>query len=299
MNTRIEKFKTGIKKDPLRTISRAIKYTLQDLFVIIGYRTCRALIMHLPTQQQALIKDSLHPIVRMDYDRYEINICADSIHLIKRARAYQKEPDTVRWIEEFVDAGEIFYDIGANVGAYSLIASKYFLGNLKIYAFEPSFSNYDQLCRNVILNDCKDSIFPYLIALNDRSGPVIFNYKMLDAGGAYHKLGDIQNGNPGGFVPAYQQRLLGFSIDYLVSSFGFPAPNHIKLDVDGAEVVVLEGAAETLKGNFVKSILVEVRESDGTGAKVLNQLSLAGFDLVSEINLRNKGIWNYIFKKRP
>ena len=79
----------------------------------------------LPKRTLVRLKANLSPIVQLDYRRHRILLHADSPLGLYRARACQKEPETVRWIEEFVRPGDVFYDIGANVGAYSLIASKY------------------------------------------------------------------------------------------------------------------------------------------------------------------------------
>ena len=50
----------------------------------------------------------------------------DSLTFHRTNSACRKEPDTVRWIEEYLSEGDVFYDIGANVGAYSLVAASIF-----------------------------------------------------------------------------------------------------------------------------------------------------------------------------
>src|SRR5262245_25440744 len=74
----------------------------------------------------------------LDYPRSDIYLdvqSSDEYYL--RLRSCYKEPETVEWIEKFVRENDVFYDIGANVGAYSLIASRFANGKATVYAFEP------------------------------------------------------------------------------------------------------------------------------------------------------------------
>lgn len=261
------------------------------------FHMARILLRCLPTRTLANLKHSLSPVTRLDYHRHKILMHADSELGLYRARACWKEPETVSWIEESVQPGEVFYDIGANVGAYSLVASKYCGGHLTVHAFEPSFSTYYQLCRNIILNNCEDSITPHMIGLTKASGPVVFNYRSLEAGSSLHSL--VENADaPELFHPLYRQRILGFSLDYLVSHFNFPVPHHIKLDVDGPELDILYGATHTLEQNVVKSILVEVGTENRQADSVTEFLNSKNFQLLSRIDRGGGTTWNYIFKRR-
>lgn len=76
------------------------------------------------------VKDKFDTYGELDYNKGKFYMF-DSI----RTHSYAKEPETVRWIETF-NKKDIAYDIGANVGAYSLIMSKY---SKEVYAFEPAF----------------------------------------------------------------------------------------------------------------------------------------------------------------
>ena len=71
----------------------------------------------------------------------------------------------MRWIEGFVGPGDVFYDIGANVGAYSLIAARATANRARILAFEPVPSSFLDLSRNVALNACADSVVALPFAL--------------------------------------------------------------------------------------------------------------------------------------
>ena len=61
---------------------------------------------------------------------------------------FSKEPETIKWIDEF-KKGSTFFDIGANIGLYSIYAAE--VKNSSVYAFEPSFFNLEFLARNILL----------------------------------------------------------------------------------------------------------------------------------------------------
>ena len=82
---------------------------------------------------------------------------------------FSKEPETLEWIDSFEsNKGEdiIFWDIGANIGLYSIYAAQKHK-NIIIYSFEPSTSNLRVLSRNISINELQNKIiinqFPYLI----------------------------------------------------------------------------------------------------------------------------------------
>jgi tRNA G46 methylase TrmB len=62
-----------------------------------------------------------------------------------------KEPDTLDWIDANLRDGDIVFDIGANIGLYTLYAAKR-NPRCTVYAFEPAFQNFASLCRNIALN---------------------------------------------------------------------------------------------------------------------------------------------------
>ena len=186
------------------------------------------------------LNSEMNVVEKMDYERYDIwlNINSQTEYKV-RLNSCKKEPDTVQWIENFLQAGDVFYDIGANVGVYSFVASKYFQGQLKIYAFEPAFMNFNQLCKNIYINKCQDNIIPLQIALSDQTILNNFNYSSLTIGGAQNTLGEAINEKGAAFSPVFTQYTLSYRIDDLIENFGLPVPNHLKIDVDGIEFLVL------------------------------------------------------------
>ena len=83
-----------------------------------------------------------------------------------RAKSFfTKEPETVEWISTF-NSQETLFDLGANVGVYSLLAAK---AGVKVVAFEPEPQNFSVLTMNIYLNELSDLIVPLNIAISDRT----------------------------------------------------------------------------------------------------------------------------------
>src|SRR5215210_5569231 len=90
-------------------------------------------------------------IAEVDYPGARIRIRADTEEIVHlRLRPAAKEPWTVEWIEQNLRDGDVLWDIGANVGVYSLIAAKVASG-ARVVAVEPGYATFASLCDNVLL----------------------------------------------------------------------------------------------------------------------------------------------------
>lgn len=98
------------------------------------------------------------------------------------------------------------------------------------------------------------------------------------------------------FQPQFNQHVLSYRIDDLIDQFGLPAPHHLKIDVDGLEAKVLEGARQTLKAGRIRSIIVEVNENI-SGHEFTEALAGFGFCLKSKHQRWTAGPFNYVFAK--
>jgi FkbM family methyltransferase len=243
------------------------------------------------------LNSATNVVKKMDYEHDDIWLNINSQTEYKtRLNSCKKEPDTIQWIEHFLRVGDIFYDIGANVGVYSFVASKYFKQKVKIYAFEPAFMNFNQLCKNIYLNKCQDNIIPLQIALSDQTILNNFNYSSLTIGGAQNTLGEAVNEKGEAFNPVFTQYTLSYRIDDLIENFGLPVPNHLKIDVDGIEFLVLKGAPKTLANSLLRSIIVELAEGERE-REVIAYLKNQGFYLHSQYPRMTPGLFNYIFQR--
>lgn len=255
---------------------------------IIGRAAVRmgvAITRLLPRRLWFRIRDEASLVKCMDYGRYPIYMCVDSwVEETVRLHSCKKEPATVEWIEKWFNPGDVFYDIGANVGAYSLVAFRFLTGNTKIYAFEPGFVTFPQLCRNIYLNGAADAIVPLQVALSDETSITGFHYHNLLSGGALHALKTPVDQYGKGFNPVFTLATMGYKLDEFIRQFGLTMPNHMKIDVDGSEYQILKGSQEVLGYPELRSILMEVDSSHEDAADIEKLLEKNGLVLHSRRN---------------
>jgi FkbM family methyltransferase len=233
----------------------------------------------LPTADVAQWRTRLEQTERLDDGSGEILLSVTGPHEHVRASSCRKEPWTVRWIEASVKPGDVLYDVGANVGAYSLLAAHRTRGDVRVFAFEPAFATYATLCRNVVLNHFEDCITPLPFALGDAKQLGQLNYACLDAGAALHTVGAEVDYRGVPFQPVYRQPILVQSLDALVRELGLPVPQHLKIDVDGTELAVLRGAREALCHNAMKTLLIEICELRAPATEITGFLEERGWSL--------------------
>ena len=210
---------------------------------------------------------------RLDYKPVEVLLHVDSpIEYQTRLHSCAKEPEMVEWIERSFAKGEVFYDIGANVGAYALLAAKTWGDEITVYAFEPAFPNFTQLCRNIRLNQCQNALVPLQIGLSNTTSLVPFNFADIDTGSALHALGEAVDQTGQRFAPSLQLKVVSYRLDDLLDQFDLPVPNHIKMDVDGVEMEILRGAENLLRNPKIKDLMIEGEEGSGVMHEITNFL---------------------------
>ena len=92
-------------------------------------------------------------------DEFTITFVAHSYleYLFRAQKSFHREKVTMYWLRNVVQPDDVIYDIGANVGAYSLFAGhKVKSGGGQVYAFEPAFFNFSSLSRNIEANQDKE-----------------------------------------------------------------------------------------------------------------------------------------------
>ena len=186
-----------------------------------------------------------------------------------------KEPEMLEWIEEY--GGGVFFDIGANIGIYSLFYAQVKEGN--VYSFEPSVFNLEGLAKNIYYNKIEDKVVLVPIAISNSNTIQTFNMSSIEHGGAMSNLGkDIYDQSGKLLEKIFKYQLTSIKpIDFL-KVMNLKKPNHIKIDVDGIEYMILSGLEEIF--DDVKSILIEVdRNFKDEMAKIKNLLQKNNFIL--------------------
>src|SRR3954452_22972396 len=225
--------------------------------VIAPWHRRRALEARVHKLERTLEKLRRPGPVALDYEPAEVVINSETKTEAKRRRAVYKEPWTVEWIES-LGAGDVLYDIGANVGVYSLIAAKRPRGALRVLAFEPGYANFAALCTNIALNGVGDDVTPLPITLGSETRLGRFRYSDVAPGAALH-AGAVDDVD---VEAVFEQPVLVYRLDELVERFALPGPGHLKIDVDGAELAVLQGAAGLLGSPSLRTVLVELSQRE-------------------------------------
>jgi FkbM family methyltransferase len=167
-----------------------------------------------------------------------------------------KEPETLNWIDKLPD-NSILWDIGANVGLYSVYAAK--VRNCRVYSFEPSIFNLELLARNIFLNGLQKNISIVPLPLSDAVGINSLNMTSTEWGGAISTFGSEAIGHDGKLMDKiFEFRTLGISMDFAVEFLNIPVPDYIKMDVDGIEHLILMGGKKLLKS--IKGVIIEIND---------------------------------------
>jgi FkbM family methyltransferase len=148
------------------------------------------------------------------------------------------EPEETAMVAALVRDGDCVYDIGANHGWYAITLALTHPG-CRIEAFEPIPATFRALARNVELNAAIDTVTLHQHGFSDEPGETTAFFYPEGSGNA--SLRDL-SGGPGVEQVTVSMRRL----DDLVAE-GAPAPDFLKIDVEGAELLVLRGARRTLE----------------------------------------------------
>lgn len=180
------------------------------------------------------------------------------------------ERHEITMLQRVLGPGDIFWDVGANVGFYTLMASR-LVGNAGlVIAFEPGTDSWRALMDNLNLNRTTN-VLPFKMAVSDDYGWVtLYSQEDLADGGASIIP------RPG--QPFREEVCPAINLDRFHRDLGRKAPTFIKIDVEGAEERVLKGGRQLLAGNSPPLLLVEMNDRQALGT-FLQGLGFAGAHL--------------------
>ena len=165
---------------------------------------------------------------------------------------FQSEKKLLDEIMDELESTDVFYDVGANVGLYTCFGAT---KCLKVVAFEPYPPNISELEHNAALNGQDVTILD--VALSDETGEIGFiteaneKTEYPDAGSAGFGRGTITEETADLMV----QTVRG---DELIAEGVVPPPNVVKIDVEGAEPLVIDGLANALSDERCRAVYCEV-----------------------------------------
>ena len=182
-------------------------------------------------------------------------------------------PASLTWEPEVTSVfrprkGEIVVDVGAQVGRYSIITSKLVQKEGKVIAIEPEPLNFKLLEANIKLHKA-ENIIPINCALTDTEG---YTKLWLGKTPGWHSCARVTNSKAnftGDFV-----NVRCMSLDSLLRELGIQQIDWLKIDVEGAELMVLSGGLFALKNSKNLKIIIEVTRNISA---TLGFLKMAGY----------------------
>lgn len=157
----------------------------------------------------------------------------------------------INFLRNSLKEGDVFIDIGANIGTYTLVASKSVGHTGRVYAFEPVKAIFRRLIENIEMNDLQN-IFPIRKAVYNDEGIVdifVSGNDNLGMSGIFH------HDNESGTI----EKAEAVNMDAFVEQEGLSRISLIKVDIEGAEFYALQGMVEVLK-RFKPLVLLELSE---------------------------------------
>ncbi len=184
------------------------------------------------------------------------------------------------WLREAllddVDAGDVVIDAGAHTGVYSLAIAS-IEPDACVHAVEPEPVAANRLRRNVSLNAYEPRIAVHELALGAGEGQVPFFRSV------YPEMGSLLP-DRAAFAEAFVRGTVKVTVTTLdegVASGRFPPPDHVKIDVEGAEADVLAGAATTISEHR-PHLYIDIHDRPdhpGHAAAIRRQLCSCGYHL--------------------
>jgi FkbM family methyltransferase len=158
------------------------------------------------------------------------------------------EFEEMSFVMHFLRPDDVFADVGANIGAFTVLAAG--VAGSRVIAIEASPDTFESLSSNVRLNGLQDRVRCTLVAAGPKEGEIQFT-----AGRGTENCVNLKNNG------SNTVKVKMTTLDALLAD---TPPNVLKVDVEGFETEVFAGAANTLKSPQLQAILVE---KNGLGAR--------------------------------
>jgi len=210
----------------------------------------------------------------------------------KRVATFEtKEPDTVLWIKA-LNADDVLWDIGANIGIYTIPAATI----CRVIAFEPLPENSADLAANIAIND--SNAVSLSVALSDKDGFDVLVCSTGEPGSAMNTIGSV--GYRGlRAAGKFSCGVITARGDTLCRA-GLAAPTAIKIDVDGIEHRIVPA----LVWNRVRTAIIEVDSKRNEHLEMIKIMGRMGFSWsetqalsARRVSGPNDGVGNIVFQR--
>lgn len=158
------------------------------------------------------------------------------------------EPETSKIFHSLISPGMTVVDLGAHIGYFTLLAAHAVKPNGRVYAFEPVPSTYELLVKNISINGCGNTVVAVPYAVSSKLGRVkIFLVKGSSVSAA------LYTHNQEGCC----MEVRAITLDEFFKDEGWPQVDLIKMDIEGAEKVALEGMKRLNEKNPKLKLILE------------------------------------------
>jgi FkbM family methyltransferase len=210
---------------------------------------------------------------------------------------HRREHAQIKSLLDELEPDDVFYDIGACTGLYTYFAVER-LGPSQIIAFEPHPPNVEQLKKNREINDVQVRIED--VAVTNTVGSMNLE-SSSEAGRGYGKASLGSSGLGGERSTVVNTETL----DHFVESQRVQHPNVIKIDVEGAEPLVIEGGEKVLRSGRCRTVYCEIhlpgdpnrpsiRDFGSTHGELLERMKEFGFEVGQKTDERGREFYKFV-----
>ncbi|MBB3188404.1 FkbM family methyltransferase [Microbacter margulisiae] len=190
-------------------------------------------------------------------DNIKIILYKDS--LLCKYIYFSFEETEIMFLRKFLSPGDCFYDIGANIGLYTLYAANIVGIQGTVYAFEPAPSTFSRLEKNIQLNSYSNVILENIGLSNSKEIlPFHLSTNGYDAWNSFANLNELNNSNI--------TNVHTITLDEYDETNQIQHIDLMKIDVEGWELNVLKGASKLLASTEAPVLLVEFTETNAFAA---------------------------------
>jgi FkbM family methyltransferase len=156
-------------------------------------------------------------------------------------------------VQKIIRNGDSVMDIGANIGWYTTLFARLVGNNGAVIAVEPIPSTVEVFQKNLIMNNCVNNVRLFQGVCSNYTGDFeIYEFPTLHPG--------LASGQPIGEYVRTKYRVRATTVDLLMQAYELENTMLMKVDLEGAELQVLQGAVTTLRKGLIESILIEANE---------------------------------------
>jgi len=174
------------------------------------------------------------------------------------------EPLTHEFLVKKARESDVFLDIGAHIGVYSIRLAKKVS---KVIALEPEHKNYSFLCKNILVNNLSNKVIPLPIAASDKDSYANLCIKI--SSGAH----TLENS----FNCKRKTKIITLTVDTLLKILKIWKVDMIKIDVEGHEARVINGMRKLLSHNPPRVLVIEISKRN---LYLLETFAKLGYNIV-------------------